>query len=133
MEQAEKKLNSALSPQPSALWKARAREQWGANPCGAHIARDLEFGTRQYFDAIEAYRYVVYGPWMKTALGFNDYRGKRLLEIGCGTGTDLLQFARGGAEVTGLDLTPRSMEIARQRFAVYGCAASGRGRSLQRH
>ncbi|HEY9230599.1 MAG TPA: class I SAM-dependent methyltransferase, partial [Blastocatellia bacterium] len=28
------------------------------------------------------------------------------------------------AEVTGVDLTPRSIEIARQRFAVYGCAAT---------
>ena len=108
--------------QNSALWKQRAREQWSANPCGAHVARDLEFGTRDYFDAIEAYRYREYAPWMKEALGFDRYSGKRVLEIGCGTGTDLLQFARGGAQVTGLDLTPRSIEIARSRFAVYGCA-----------
>lgn len=105
-----------------ALWKQRAREQWGANPCGAHVARDLQFGTREYFDAIEAYRYQEYSPWMKAAMGFDRYGGKRVLEIGCGTGTDLLQFARGGARVTGLDLTPRSIEIARRRFAVYGCA-----------
>jgi ubiquinone/menaquinone biosynthesis C-methylase UbiE len=58
---------------------------------------------------------------MKEAMGFDHYGGKRVLEIGCGTGTDLLQFARGGAQVTGLDLTPRSVEIARRRFAVYGC------------
>jgi ubiquinone/menaquinone biosynthesis C-methylase UbiE len=122
MEQAENKINSALSTQHSGLWKARAREQWGANPCGAHVARDHAFGTRQYFEAIEAYRYEVYAPWMKATLGFDDYRGQRLLEIGCGTGTDLLQFARGGAIVTGLDLTPRSIEVARARFAVYGCA-----------
>src|SRR5918911_4038366 len=102
------------------LWKRRAREQWGANPCGAHVARDYDFGTREYFDAIEAYRYEVYAPWMKALIGFDQFRGKRLLEIGCGTGTDLLQFARGGAEVIGVDLTPRSIEIARRRFAVYG-------------
>jgi SAM-dependent methyltransferase len=119
----EKADSSPLTPHPS-LWKARAREQWGANPCGAHVARGHEFGTRPYFDAIEAYRYEVYAPWMKAALGFNDYGGKRLLEIGCGTGTDLLQFARGGAVVTGLDLTPRSIEIARRRFALYGCAGT---------
>lgn len=113
-----------LLPPDSPLWKARAREQWGANPCGAHVARDYPFGTREYFEAIETYRYAVYAPWMKATLGFDNYRGKRLLEIGCGTGTDLLQFARGGAEVTGLDLTPRSIEVARQRFAVYGCAGT---------
>src|SRR6476469_5480618 len=35
-------------------------------------------------------------------------------------GTDLLQFARGGAICTGIDITPRSLEITRHRFALYG-------------
>jgi ubiquinone/menaquinone biosynthesis C-methylase UbiE len=56
---------------------------------------------------------------MKDAIGFDRYSGKRLLEVGCGTGTDLLQFARGGSEVVGIDLTPRSVEITRQRFRAY--------------
>lgn len=101
-------------------FKQRAREQWGANPCGAEVAGDLAFGTREYFDAIEKHRYVTYAPWMKQAIAFDGYAGKRVLEIGFGTGTDLLQFARGGAMVTGVDLTPRSIEIARRRFEVYG-------------
>lgn len=99
--------------------KRRAQEQWGANPCGAHVAREFAFGTREYFDAIEDYRYKVYAPWMKELIGFDRYSGKRLLEVGCGTGTDSLQFARGGALFTGIDLTPRSIEIARKRFEVY--------------
>ena len=99
--------------------KQRAREQWGANPCGAHVARGLEFGTREYFDALEDFRYNIDSPWLKRAVAFDRFRDKRLLEIGFGTGTDLLQFARGGALVTGLDLTPRSIEIARRRFEVY--------------
>ncbi|MBI3651961.1 MAG: methyltransferase domain-containing protein [Acidobacteria bacterium] len=100
-------------------FKRRAQQQWSANPCGAHVAKELEFGTRDYFDAIEEYRYKVYAPWMKTVIGFAQYSGKRVLEIGCGTGTDSLQFARNSALFTGVDLTPRSIEIARQRFAVY--------------
>src|SRR5215813_631616 len=101
-------------------YKRLAQEQWGANPCGAHVAKEYASGTREYFDAIEDYRYRVYAPWMREVIGFNRYAGKLLLEVGCGTGTDLLQFARGGAMVAGVDLTPRSIEIARQRFAVYG-------------
>lgn len=100
-------------------FKRRAQEQWGANPCGAHVAKELAFGSREYFDAIEDYRYNVYAPWMKQLIGFDRYSGKRLLEVGCGTGTDSLQFARGGAIFTGMDLTPRSIEIARKRFEVY--------------
>jgi ubiquinone/menaquinone biosynthesis C-methylase UbiE len=122
VENAQRDHHSALSPQPSSPWKQRSREQWGENPCGAHVAREYEFGTREYFDAIEEYRYRDYAPWMKQVIGFNRYGGKRVLEVGCGTGTDLLQFARGGACVTGIDLTPRSIEIARRRFEVYGCA-----------
>src|SRR5262245_47171502 len=101
-------------------YKRRAREQWTADPCGSNVARDLAFGTRPYFDRIEGYRYQVYAPWMKDAIGFDRYADRRVLEVGCGTGTDLLQFARGGSSVVGIDLTPRSIEITRQRFRVYG-------------
>jgi ubiquinone/menaquinone biosynthesis C-methylase UbiE len=110
----------SLIPHQPSLWKHRAQEQWSANPCGAHVAKEFEFGTRQYFDAIEEYRYKVYAPWMKERIGFDQYNGKRVLEVGCGTGTDSLQFARNGAIFTGVDLTPRSIEIARKRFEVYG-------------
>jgi 2-polyprenyl-3-methyl-5-hydroxy-6-metoxy-1,4-benzoquinol methylase len=100
--------------------KQRARDQWSRDPAGAVYGREHEFGTREFFDAVAAHRYNVYAPWMSEVMGFNDFAGARLLEIGCGMGTDLLQFARGGAKVTGVDLTPRSIEISRQHFAVYG-------------
>jgi O-antigen/teichoic acid export membrane protein/SAM-dependent methyltransferase len=100
-------------------YKLRAREQWTADPCGSHVAQGLPFGTREYFDAIEDYRYEVFGPWIKSDLGFGSHPGERLLEVGCGMATDLLQFARGGSRVIGIDITPRSIEIARKRFEVY--------------
>jgi len=83
--------------------KIRAREQWDADPCGAVYGDAREFGSREFFDEVERHR----------------YEGARLIEIGCGMGTDLLQFARGGARVTGVDLTPRSVGISRQHFRVY--------------
>jgi SAM-dependent methyltransferase len=100
--------------------KTRAREQWGQDPCGAEYVREHELGTREFFDRIERHRYQQYAPWMPRVMGFDKFRGARLLEIGCGMGTDLLQFARGGARCTGIDLTPRSVEITRHRFALYG-------------
>jgi ubiquinone/menaquinone biosynthesis C-methylase UbiE len=77
-------------------------------------------GTREFFESVERYRYTQYAPWMRRVMGFDQFRGARLLEIGCGMGTDLLQFARGGARCVGIDLTPRSVEITRHRFALYG-------------
>jgi ubiquinone/menaquinone biosynthesis C-methylase UbiE len=104
--------------------KLRAREQWGQDPCGAEYDREHELGTREFFDEVERYRYKEYAPWMPRLMEFEKFRGKRLLEIGCGMGTDLLQFARGGARCTGIDLTPRSVEITRHRFKLYGAAGN---------
>ena len=104
--------------------KLRAREQWGQDPCGAVYDREHELGTREFFDEVERYRYKEYAPWMPRVMEFEKFRGARLLEVGCGMGTDLLQFARGGAYCTGIDLTPRSIEITRHRFNVYGVAGN---------
>jgi ubiquinone/menaquinone biosynthesis C-methylase UbiE len=100
--------------------KLRAREQWSQDPCGAEYDREHELGTREFFDEVERYRYHEYAPWMPRLMEFDKFRGARLLEVGCGMGTDLLQFARGGARCTGVDLTPRSVEITRHRFKLYG-------------
>src|SRR5690349_7035184 len=99
--------------------KLRAREQWSQDPCGAEYEREHELGTREFFDSVERYRYQEYAPWMPRLMEFEKFRGARLLEVGCGMGTDLLQFARGGARCTGVDLTPRSVEITRHRFRLY--------------
>lgn len=99
--------------------KLRAREQWGADPCGAVHGHEQEFGTREFFDEVERHRYKDYAPWMRDVMGFDKFPGARLVEVGCGMGTDLLQFARGGARCTGVDLTPRSVEISQHRFRLY--------------
>jgi SAM-dependent methyltransferase len=100
--------------------KIRAREQWGQDPCGAEYDREHKLGTREFFDAIEHHRYTNYAPWMPRVMEFEKFRDARLLEVGCGMGTDLLQFARNGARCVGIDLTPRSVEITRHRFNLYG-------------
>ena len=100
--------------------KLRAREQWSQDPCGAEYDREHELGTREFFDEVERHRYSEYASWMPRLMGFENFRDARLLEIGCGMGTDLLQFARGGARCVGIDLTPRSIEISQHRFKLYG-------------
>lgn len=100
--------------------KQKAREQWSADPAGAAYGHEFGFATREFFDAVERHRYQDYAPWMPEVMGFNEFANARLLEVGCGMGTDLLQFARGGARVTGVDLTPRSIEITRKHFERYG-------------
>ncbi len=62
----------------------------------------------------EEERYSVY-TWLYEAAEFRHHRGERVLEIGCGAGCDLLQFARHGATAVGVDLTPEHLRLARQR------------------
>jgi SAM-dependent methyltransferase len=62
----------------------------------------------------EEERYSFY-PWLPEAAEFREHRGDKVLEVGCGTGCDLLQFARNGAHAVGIDITPAHIRLAQQR------------------
>jgi len=95
-------------------------EFWNRRPCNIrHSPRPL--GTREYFDEVDARRYRV-EPHIQRFADFERWSGKRVLEIGCGIGTDTTRFARAGALVSAVDLSTRSLEIARQRVKLYGVA-----------
>jgi len=96
----------------------RVAEYWNARPCNIRHS-PLPVGTREYFDQVEARKYMV-EPHIPALAGFSEWKGKRVLEIGCGIGTDTINFARAGALVTAVDLTEKSLEVARQRARVFG-------------
>ena len=98
--------------------KREVQQYWNAHPCGTQFTH-LEWGSKLFFDEVERFRYDTQ-PFMRSLMEFDNFRGKQLLEIGCGLGTDLLQFARAGAIATGVDLTPASIELVRKRFALEG-------------
>ena len=62
----------------------------------------------------EEERYSTY-PWLYNAAEFRRHQGEKVLVVGCGTGADLLQFAKHGALATGVDLTTNHVELARIR------------------
>lgn len=100
--------------------KHEAVRQWSADPCGGEAAGTEREGSAAFFRAVDADRYGAYAPWLPAVAGFQARAGARLLEVGCGMGTDLAAFARGGAEVFAVDLTPRHLHIARERLRVEG-------------
>ena len=94
------------------------RQYWDRRPCNIrHSPQPV--GTRAYFDEVEARKYFV-EPHIPCFAEFERWRGKKVLEIGCGIGTDTVNFARHGAEVTAVDLSANSLEIARKRVEAYG-------------
>lgn len=100
--------------------KERVRAFWQAHPCGTKFS-DAAMGTPEFFERVEAHRYTK--EWhIPDAADFAGARGLRVLEIGCGLGTDGAQFARAGAYYTGVDLTEAAIELARRRFECSGLA-----------
>ena len=98
--------------------KERVRAFWQEHPCGTKFA-DAEVGSRRFFEAVEEHRYRT--EWhIPEAAGFDKTRGLRVLEIGCGLGTDGARFARAGALYTGVDLTEAAVGLARRRFELEG-------------
>lgn len=98
--------------------KERVRAFWQANPCGVKFA-DAPPGTRKFYELVEAHRYTK--EWhIPIAADFESARGLKVLEIGCGLGTDGAQFAQAGADYTGVDLTEAAVELARKRFETFG-------------
>lgn len=94
------------------------RSYWNARPCNLRHSPS-EVGSRQYFDEVEARKYFVESHILGFA-EFEKWRGKKVLEIGCGMGTDTISFARAGAQVTAVDLSAKSLALARQRAEVFG-------------
>src|ERR1044072_5482114 len=98
--------------------KERVRAFWQEHPCGTKFA-DAEVGSRAFFEAVEEHRYRT--EWhIPEAAGFDKTKGLRVLEIGCGLGTDGARFARAGALYTGVDLTEAAVSLARRRFELEG-------------
>src|SRR5712692_2987408 len=94
------------------------RTYWNARPCNIRYS-PKEIGTKEYFNQVEARKYFV-GPHILPFVQFERWRNKKVLEIGCGIGTDTVNFARHGALVTAVDLSDHSLEVARRRAAVFG-------------
>lgn len=97
----------------------QVRKYWNSRPCNIrHSPRPV--GSREYFDEVEKRKYTV-EPHIPLFAEFEKWKGKKVLEIGCGIGTDTVNFARAGASVTAIDYSENSLEIAKKRADIYGC------------
>lgn len=106
-------------PREAALSGAKSlvRDFWQQAACGEHLllhSLDRE-GFRSQAD--ERYRLE---PYILEFAGFEAWSGRRVLEIGVGLGADHQKFVEGGAAITGIDLTQRSIDLTAQRLKVFG-------------
>lgn len=98
----------------------RVRDFWNRRPCNIrHSPKPV--GSLEYFEEVRRRKYLV-EPHIPEFADFTRWAGRRVLEVGCGIGTDTMSFALAGASVVAVDLSERSLEIARQRAELYGVA-----------
>ena len=97
------------------------RTYWEQEPCGTDkaVVGDREARTREWFAEVERFRYEV-EPFIHAVAQFTRHRGKRVLEVGVGAGTDHAQWARAGCDLYGVDLTEAAIETTQARLALDG-------------
>jgi ubiquinone/menaquinone biosynthesis C-methylase UbiE len=100
-------------PKQSGL-KGEVREFWNSDPCGTRYLNDQED-----FEAHARARYAL-EAFIPEFAGFASARGLKVLEVGVGMGADYLEWLKAGAQATGIDMSPASLERTRQR-----CDAAG--------
>lgn len=98
--------------------KTEVKAYWNRQSCDTWRAISGKF-TREYFEEIERWRYADQ-PFTHSFAQFTRYRGKRVLEVGIGAGTDFIQWLRAGAVLSGIDLTEEALANVAHRIEVYG-------------
>ena len=94
-----------------------AKNLWNFVPCGDVV--EAPHGSLEYFQQIETLRYRVQN-WQHDYFRFQDFKGKKILEIGVGQGTDQIQFAKAGAICHGIDITQNHLDLTALNFKLRG-------------
>jgi 2-polyprenyl-3-methyl-5-hydroxy-6-metoxy-1,4-benzoquinol methylase len=95
----------------------QVKEFWDNRPCNIRHS-EKELGTREYYEEVEKKKFFV-EPHILQFTNFPEWRGKKVLEIGCGLATVGSNFALHGADYTGVELSESSLDLAKKRFEAY--------------
>jgi ubiquinone/menaquinone biosynthesis C-methylase UbiE len=110
-----------LTASPNALLKQRIKEHWEKESCGLRNGASTD--RRRFFQEIDEERYRQ-EPMIPSIAQFAKQRGKRVLEVGLGTGSDFMQWVRAGADAYGRDLTEASVRTVKERLQIEALTAN---------
>ena len=94
--------------------KKKIQNYWNKQPCNVNHSKK-KYLSKEYFDEIRKKRYFVY-PHFKSFANFIKYKNRNVLEIGCGIGTDAMEFIKSGANYTGIEFSEKSIDICIKRL-----------------
>jgi SAM-dependent methyltransferase len=100
---------------------ADVQEYWNRHIHDLEISEHAP-GTPGFFADLDQYHFEKLHHLLRL-IDFDSYRGRRVLDVGCGAGTDLVRFARGGALVSGVDISEAAIALARSNVAQQGIDA----------
>jgi SAM-dependent methyltransferase len=103
---------------PTHVSQRSVREYWETHIHDLEVTRHPP-GSPGFFLDLEQYHFEKLHH-LPRLIPFDQYRGRRVLEVGCGAGTDLIRFARHGALVTGVDMAASAIRLASANFAADG-------------
>jgi ubiquinone/menaquinone biosynthesis C-methylase UbiE len=123
--------NISYSSDPNEKNQKEVQNWWEQNPMTYdwEELRDEQEGTKEWFKKVdnefwEISKTFAHPNWPKDApfsslIDFQNLKGKKVLEIGCGTGAHAALFANAGANITAIDLTEKATELTKKRFDLF--------------
>jgi ubiquinone/menaquinone biosynthesis C-methylase UbiE len=94
--------------------KSKINKYWNKQPCNIKHSKK-RIGSKEYFKEVTSKRYFV-EKHIKNFAEFKKYKNKNVLEIGCGIGTDAMEFIKNGANYYGIEFSEKSLHIAKNRY-----------------
>jgi SAM-dependent methyltransferase len=101
----------------------RIREYWNARIHDLEMT-EHEVGTLAFFDDLDEYRFDKL-RYLPRLVDFSGFTGRTVLEVGCGIGTDLVRFARGGARAIGVDFSEIAITLANRNLILHDVSGAG--------
>jgi ubiquinone/menaquinone biosynthesis C-methylase UbiE len=98
--------------------KKKIQAWWNSSPCCSGLT-SAAWGSREFFQEVDSYK-DTHEPFTNRIADYGAWKGKKILEIGCGLGKDFSRFAAAGAKATCIDLSLKPLELTRKRLETFG-------------
>jgi len=113
-------MKSYKNPKAESVSLDNVRDYWKGKNIPQIWYSEIEPGSVSFYNNVRKQRFELYYPYLKESAEFKYHDGEKILEVGVGMGTDLIEYARNGSKVYGIDLGADQIELAKDMFNKLG-------------